>query len=170
MFCPNCGANNTTEQRFCRSCGLNLVDIAESLLLQVPSAESAELLRFERRLEKFGAIAWYGFEAVLLLGIGALIYTVITGLIISGKNPLVGILLTAFIIFATLTLIYVAINEDLKERKKNLSLRTQKELTEPKTTGKLLEEKLTEPISSVTEVTTNLLLVESKQKTSGELK
>lgn len=170
MFCPNCGSNNSTEQRFCRSCGLNLEEIAESLLLQIPSAESAELLRSERRLEKFGGIVWIGFEIVFLIGVIGLIYTIITGMVLSGKNPFAGILLAAFVFFGTLTLIYVAIKEDLKERKKNLNPVKRNNLVESKVTNKLLEEREIQPIPIVTEETTNLLFVETKQKISGELK
>lgn len=162
MFCPNCGANNTTEQNFCRSCGLNLEDTAKSLLTQIPSAESANLLKREQMLEKFGNFAFGGFGIVLFFAVSGIIYAIITGMILSGKNPLFGILLTAFIIFATLTLAYVVFNEDLKEKKKKLKLQTQKELAEPKTTGKLLEEKPFEPVPSVVENSTELFPVENK--------
>ena len=164
MFCPNCGANNTTEQNFCRSCGLNLEDTAKSLLLQIPSAETANLIRRERLLEKFGNIAFTGFGIVLLIAIGGIIYAIITGMILSGKNPWAGILMVAFIIFAALTLSYVVFNEDLKEKKQKLSLRAQNELSETKPTGRLLEEKPFEPVPSVVENSTELLLVENKTK------
>lgn len=164
MFCPNCGANNTTEQNFCRSCGLNLEDTAKSLLAQMPSAETANLLRREQMLEKFGTIAWSGFGIVLLIAIGGIIYAIVTEMILSGKNPYVGALMTAFIVFAALTLAYVVFNEDLKEKKQKLNLRAQKELAEPKTTGKLLEEKPFEPVPSVVENSTELLPVENKTR------
>lgn len=170
MFCPNCGANNAAEQSFCRSCGLKLEEIAKSLLLQIPSAESAELLKQERRLEKFGNVAWVGFEIVLLVGVIALLYSIINSLVLSGKNPLVGILLAAFVFFGTLTLIYVAFNKDLEEKKKKINLNKQKEIVETKITAKLLEETHIEPFPSVTENSTNLLFVEPKRKISGELK
>ncbi len=117
MFCPNCGAKNTTEQKFCRSCGLNLEQTAVSLLEQIPSSESAELLKRERNLEKFGNIAFGGFGLVLLTAISAIIYFIITRMILSGTNVFFGILLIAFLIFAGLSLVYVMFNEDLKERK-----------------------------------------------------
>ncbi len=164
MFCPNCGANNTTEQNFCRSCGLNLEDTAKSLLLQIPSAETANLLRREQMLEKFGSIVWSGFGIVLLIAVGVIIYAIITGMILSGKNPFVGVLLTAFIVFATLTLAYVVFNEDLKEKKQKLKLQSQNGLAEPKTTGKLLEEKPFEPVPSVVENSTELLLTNNKTR------
>lgn len=172
MFCPNCGANNTTEQKFCRSCGLNLEKTAESLLLQIPSAESANLLKQERLLEKFGNLAFGGFGLVLLIGVSALIYVVVTKFILSGTNIFVGILLVAFIIFADLALAYVIFAEFLKGKKKKIGFNETKEnkgLEKAKDTARLLEEKTVEPISSVTENTTNLLFVESKRKTSGEL-
>ena len=151
MFCPNCGANNSTEQNFCRSCGLNLEDTAKSLLAQIPSAETAALLRREQLLEKFGSIAWNGFGIVLLIAVGAIIYTIITAMVLSGKQPFAGILLTAFIVFAALTLAYVVFNEDLKEKKQKLKLKAQKDLAKPKTTGRLLEEKPFEGVPSVVE-------------------
>lgn len=164
MYCPNCGANNTTEQNFCRACGLNLEDTAKSLLAQIPSAETANLLKREQMLEKFGNFAFGGFGVVLLIAVGGIIYAIVQGMILSGKQPWVGVLLTAFIIFAVLTLAYVVFNEDLKEKKKKLSRQAQKELAEPKTTGKFLEEKPFEPVPSVVENSTELLAVEQKTR------
>lgn len=164
MFCPNCGANNSTEQKFCRSCGLNLEKTAESMLEQIPSAESAELLKRQKNLEKFGNIVFGGFGIVLLIGIIAIIYLIITKVILSGNSVFGGIMLIAFIIFAALSLGYVAFNEELKERKQKMNPTLQNELAESRNTAKLLEQKPFEPISSVTENSTELLFVENKTK------
>ena len=164
MFCPNCGANNSTEQKFCRSCGLNLERTAESLLLQMPSAESAKLLKRERNLEKFGNIAFGGFGVVLLTAIGAIIYLIFTKMILSGESIFAGILLIAFMVFAALTLAYVAFNEDLKERKQKINPTLKNEISEKRDTAKLLEDKLFEPVPSVTENTTELLYAEKNNR------
>ena len=164
MFCPNCGANNSTEQKFCRSCGLNLEKTAESMLEQIPSAESAELLKRQKNLEKFGNIVFGGFGVVILTAISAMIYFVFTKMILSGENIFAGILLIAFLVFAGLSLTYVAFNEDLKERKQKANPTLKNELTKKQDTAKLLEEKPFEPIPSITENSTDLLFVENKTK------
>lgn len=164
MFCPNCGAYNSTEQKFCRSCGLNLEKSAESLLEQIPSAESAKLLKQQRNLEKFGNIAFGGFGVVLLIAILSIIYWIITTVILTGDSVFGGIMLIAFIVFAALTLTYVAFNEDLKERKQKMNPMLKNELSEKQDTAKLLEEKPFEPIPSVTENSTELFPIENKTK------
>ncbi len=164
MFCPNCGANNSTEQKFCRSCGLSLEKTAESLLEQIPSAQSAKLLKRERNLEKFGNIAFGGFGLVILTGIGAIIYLIFTKMILTGESVFGGVLLTAFMIFAALSLTYVVFNEDLKERKQKAHPGLKNELTEKRETGKLLENPPFEPIGGVTENSTELLHVERKTR------
>ena len=164
MFCPNCGANNSTEQKFCRSCGLNLQRTAESLLEQMPSAESAKLLKRQRSLEKFGNIAFGGFGLVLLTGISGIIYVIFTRMILTGENIFAGILLIAFMIFAALTLAYVVFNEDLKERKQKMNPTLNNELSAKQDTAKLLEEKHFVPISSVTENSTELFPIENKTR------
>ena len=164
MFCPNCGANNSTAQKFSRSCGLNLEKSAESLLEQIPSAESAKLLRRERNLEKFGNIAFGGFGLVLLTAVIAIIYLIITKVILSGNSVFGGIMLITFIIFAVLSLAYVVFQEDLKERKQKVNATLQNELSEKRETGKLLTETPFEPAASVTENSTELLLVENKTR------
>ncbi|HEX8288199.1 MAG TPA: zinc ribbon domain-containing protein [Pyrinomonadaceae bacterium] len=162
MFCPNCGAKNTTEQKFCRSCGLRLEQITVALLEQIASPESAELFKRQRRLENFGNIAFGGFALVLLTGVSTVIYFILTRMIFSGENVFFGILLIAFIVFAISSLIYVIFSEDVKERKPNPILIN--ELTENRETGKLLEEKPFAPASSVTESSTELLYTKNKTR------
>ena len=163
MFCPNCGSNNSTDQKFCRSCGLNLEQTALSLLEQIPSAESLKLLKRERNLEKFGNIVFTGFGLVLLTGIGAIIYLIITTVIMNG-NVLGGVLIIAFLVFAALALTYVALNEDLKERKQKASPALKNELSEKLDTAKLLEDRPFEPVPTVTEGTTELLYNKTETK------
>lgn len=164
MFCPNCGANNSTEQKYCRSCGLNLERTAESLLEQIPSAENAKLLKRERNLEKFGNIAFGGFGVVLLTAIVAIIYLIITKVILTGNSVFGGIILIAFIVFAALTLTYVALNEDLKERKQKANPTLKNELSGKQVAANLLEDRPFEPIPSVTEDTTKLLFAEKNTR------
>jgi len=50
MFCPNCGTENNVGLNYCRSCGLKLDAIVEAVADQLPSQVDAEYLR---RKEKF---------------------------------------------------------------------------------------------------------------------
>ncbi|HEX8248065.1 MAG TPA: zinc ribbon domain-containing protein [Pyrinomonadaceae bacterium] len=164
MFCPNCGANNTTEQKFCRSCGLNLTDISKTLLEQIPSAESASLLRREKLIERFGNFALGGLGVVILFAVTILIYAIVEKFLVGGTSVYFAVLLIAFIIFAFLSLIFVIFNESLKERKAKINPALENELTKRKDAAKLLEEKPFEPAPSVTENTTGLLYAEQKTK------
>ena len=164
MFCPNCGSNNSTEQKFCRSCGLNLEKSAESLVEQMPNAQNPNLLKQTQQIEKFGNFALGGFGVVLLTAVGAIIYFIFSKMILSGANVLAGILIIAFLIFAVLSLIFVILNESAKEKKAKINPVLADELTGAKDTGKLLEEKPFEPVSSVTENSTELLFAENKTR------
>lgn len=161
MFCPNCGANNSTEQKFCRTCGLNLSKSAESLIEQMPSAQSANLLRHEKAIERFGNFALGGLGVVGLIAITAMLFYLVQKFIVSGTNVYAGLLLIAFFVFAFLSLVFVIFNESLKEKKAKLNYNSN-ELTGAKDTGKLLEDKPFVPAAaSVTENSTELLLTKN---------
>lgn len=164
MFCPNCGANNSTEQKFCRTCGIGLEKTVESLMEQKLSlAQNDSLLRKRILLETFGTVATGGLITVTVIGVSAIIYTILTKMILTGSSVLFGSLLTAFIVFALLTLIYVVFRESLNE-KQNKRKTPGNELNESKNTVNLLEEKPFEPIPSVVENTTELLYTKNKSQ------
>ena len=164
MFCPNCGANNATEQRFCRSCGFNLEQTAVSLLEQLPGAETGNLIKKQIALEKFGSIVFGGFGIVVALAVIGMIYWIVVKMVLTGASPVAGILLAAFLIFAALTLSYVVMNESLKEKKAKLSPGLINELEKGENTGKLLEEGNFQPAVSVTENTTEFLYTKNKTR------
>ena len=160
MFCPSCGAENSTDQRFCRRCGMNLEPAALSLREQFPTGNRPDLDRRERRIEKFGQFAFGGFVIVVGLAVIGLIITILDRIVFSGDPPWVGLGLIAFLIFAVLTLVYVVFREDLKEKRKKAGYdhaNRPAELPMPAVTERLLEEKEFEPMPTVTESTTNLL-------------
>ena len=163
MFCPNCGANNATEQKFCRSCGLNLEQSARSLLEQVPSAERANLLRREQSLERFGGIAFTGLGIALLAGLLGLLYYIFMLNIWSGRNIPLGIILMLVIVFGSMAVAYIYMIEAAKDRRTGVDPDLTRELGKGVDTGKLLEEGNFEP-ASVTERTTELLHVENKTR------
>jgi len=69
MFCPNCGSKNGVEQHYCRECGLKLDAIAEAVAAQYPSNEYGALQRRKERFEKLGVLSLSvaGFVAFALL-------------------------------------------------------------------------------------------------------
>jgi len=161
MFCPNCGANNKTEQNFCRSCGLNLEQTAISLLAQFPNAD-ASLQKHERILKKLGNIAFTGFGLAVLTGIASVIYIILSKMVLSGTQPFAGLLLIAFIFFSGLSLSYVFFAEILREKRQKLNPRPNPHTPNLVSPKQLLDDAAFHPAICVTEDTTELLNAEKK--------
>jgi Na+-translocating ferredoxin:NAD+ oxidoreductase RnfG subunit len=91
-----------------------------------------------------------------------MIIAIFSKMILTGDNVVFGILLIFFTVFAGLSLVFVFFNESLKEKRAKMNPALSTELSKAPETGKLLEEKPFEPISSVAENSTELLFVENK--------
>lgn len=140
---------------------MNLEGAAASLLGQFPDGERTDLQRRERNLERFGNFAFTGFAIVLGLGVLGLLYWIFDRMIVGDAGLLSGILLMAFIIFSALTLSYVVRVEMLEEKRKKLG-RIPNPTLPAATTGKLLEESRSEPVPSIIDHTTELLVPQTK--------
>lgn len=79
MYCPNCGRYAASGQRFCKSCGLNLLAVSQSLSGHVMTAEEQQEHR--RRLDEvrhgirtmITGIGLFFFLPVILKTLGAAI-------------------------------------------------------------------------------------------------
>lgn len=171
MFCPNCGSKNSIEQKFCRSCGLNLEKTAESFSEQSASLDLTQEKKISKFFETIGKLGFGGLIGAVLAGVLMIIITLVKTFILSGETEqiIAGVIFVIFIVSAVLGLAYVIFQEYSKERIKKANAQMSPQI-EGKTTGKLLEEKFIEPIPSITERTTDLLFAETKRKTSGELR
>ena len=164
MYCPNCANATSTDQKFCRSCGLSLEQTSESLREQLLGNPKLNLSRQERALEKFGSVAFTGFGIAVAFGIGVLIYTVLTSMVLSGTRTVFGLFLIAFILFAGLSLGYVFWRESLKEKRESLNPAHQPETDSRPTVRELGDAERFVPVQSVVEQTTDLLLTENKTR------
>lgn len=143
---------------------MNLEQTAITLTEQFGDEPGLSSRSIDRLFENLGKVALGGFGAVIVIGIGYLLYTILIRFILSGTQITFGVFLMLFIIFAALSLVYVIFNESKKDRKHPRVRDTMpNELAAPDT-GKLLTEPTHLPIPSVIEDTTDLLTVDSKTR------
>ena len=109
MFCPNCAAKNNSGQKFCRSCGMNLEQTNLSISEQFGQVENVDQNKWDTGLDMIGKIGFGGFCAVTGVGTIWLIYTIVSKMILSGTQPVIGVLLARFQFrFADLIFVYSA--------------------------------------------------------------
>ena len=158
MFCPNCGKANSVDQKFCRSCGFNLEETARSIVQQLPAghvehslAERRELV--EKMLFGLGGVGLTGFVAFL-------IWRIVVDIIVGMGQVLGGVLLALVVLILAFLVVLAAYRQDLidKAAKRPLS---SPETPLPEPTTRQLGEPTFEPIPSVTEPTTDLLVKEN---------
>ena len=159
MYCPDCGSKNSAAQRFCRSCGLALEKISQSLAEQRPTKLDESLQQRKEKLEKLGVAALSVFGVSI---VGFIAYTLFFKLLVNQ-----GAFWAAFITLAVLIVVgcgllsvflFAKANE-LKETPANLTTDEQKELSSQRTTHELLNDARPDPVFSVTDRTTDLLTV-----------
>ena len=100
---------------------------------------------------------------VAILGI---LYAIVTKFILAGDQPVVGVILALFVVFAALALTWVVMNEDLKEKRKkrHSSVETPDQLAAEPVTNQLLQEAEATVVNSVIEDTTDLLPIENRTR------
>ena len=160
MFCPNCGAKTSIEQKFCRACGLGLEKIALSLTEQLPTRPEENLVSQKERLERLGVAALSVFGLGILV---VLFYGIGYKLMVSQGNWLGGLAFLGFMIMSCCGLLSVYLFAKAKETekaagKRRLQQKDESVLATP--TNELLTEGHLEPVPSVTDRTTDLLYAE----------
>lgn len=159
MFCPNCGAKTSTEQKFCRACGLGLEKIALSLTEQLPNRPDENLMSQKERLERWGVVALSVFgTGVLGLIVWGTVYKV---MIVEGKF-LAGLALLGLIILLGSGILSAILFAKAKEVEEAAGKRRIPRV-EPAPTKELLSEGNFEPVPSVTDRTTDLLFAEKRE-------
>jgi hypothetical protein len=156
MYCPNCSNKISLDQKFCRTCGLGLEKIAQSLAEQLPTQLSEDLLAKKDRLERLGVTALSVFGLGVL---GLLIYMVGYKLIAQGRLlAALGIIgLIVLVGSGLLSVILFAKANEMKEESNKRRLEQSEEASLRADTAKLLQENRLEPMPSITEHTTELL-------------
>jgi uncharacterized membrane protein YvbJ len=160
MFCPNCGSKNSTQQKFCRSCGLSLEKIAQSVVEQLPAKFNQSLENRKEKLERLGVIALSGFGVA---GGGVLFYLIIFKMMLAEGKILAGFALLTIILCGLLAVFFFNYANSLSEKAIKNRLQQPEELPEYETPAKLLNDTYLEPTPSVTERTTELLYIERKE-------
>ena len=164
MFCPNCGNKNSVDQRFCRSCGLGLEKVSQSLTEQLPNASALSLRQQKEKFERLGMAAL----SVFGLGVGIFIlYSVFYKLMVSQGKVLAGLGVLAFLIVIGCGLASVILFAKANEVKEVPAPGTNPaELSPERSTQELLREAKAAPLYSVTDQTTNLLPVQNEKDQS----
>ena len=158
MFCPRCGHNGGSDQRFCRSCGFELTKVSE--LLQdsdqqslVESNADEELVVRQQKLKVVGNIAVLSTVSLAMLAFMA----GVLWLMISGQMPMAAG--TAILLFLSgLSVGFLCLGLASRKPRLSATAKDKSYLKEKAGTTALLETAVDQPLVSVTENTTELLV------------
>lgn len=159
MFCPKCGTQNSVGLNYCRNCGLKLDAVFEAVADQLPSQVDAE---FQRRKEKAERT---GLRSLLTAGVAGLVlfvllYTQYTNLGYYFVPVLIGAIMVWFWFFLAPAAGFLYYGKVYLKPK----YRPQADVPAPTgVTSKLIEDRPSAYVSSVTEDTTEFLNVPRKQ-------
>jgi hypothetical protein len=159
MFCPNCGAKTSTEQKFCRTCGLGLEKIALSLTEQLPTQPDENLMSQKERLERLGVAALSVFGAGLM---GLILWAIVYKMMIVEGKFLTGLAFIGFMVMIGCGILSAILFAKAKEAEDAAGKRKIQNI-EPTPTKELLTEGNFEPVPSVIDRTTDLLFAEKRE-------
>ena len=160
MYCPNCGTTTSSEQSFCRACGLGLEKIAQSLVEQRPNEFEESLQQRKERIERWGVAALGVFGlGVLSIPLYKIAMMMLEGRVLAGLGFLA---LMVVLGCGLLAVILFAKANEVGEAKLKGRAGSQAKLPKPNTTAKLLPSEQLDSVPSVTERTTELLFAEKQ--------
>lgn len=166
MHCPSCGVETTLEQRYCRSCGMDL----ETVSKLVASHSSPEALKLEKALTRkadqqrmYQSLKW----GMIFLIFGMAVLTTVKTLALDKTFNLFG----ALLLFISMGLMCYSVLAPMRDR----ALRSVKfpkgvdtsELSPTEAAKDLPPVRVPVPAASITERTTQLISTE-KADTSRE--
>ena len=160
VHCPNCGTGTSSDQKFCRSCGLALEKVAALLAEQLPAIAAGDegLRKRKHRVEVLLTILVGGMIGIFLISI---IWAIVFKIIIGKGDVLEGSIFLGFIIAAAVALALVFYRESLLEKSSKPQPTRPPQIPET-AAAKGLPEPSFEPAASVTDRTTELLVPNSR--------
>ena len=163
MYCPNCATETSADQKFCRSCGLDL-----QMISPVPLGQSSMTTSNKKETEKQkGEIDHANLQRMIkIIGFGGVVLFLGLIILIVGKKYLHDELLTLVGSLTVLTGVFVMGYSVLSAMWRSASspdqpLANQRQ-TQPELDDKVRNKRLDEPMPTVTERTTKLM--ESRNK------
>jgi hypothetical protein len=158
MYCPNCGNQNSADQKFCRSCGLGLQKVVQTLSEQLPTKLDVSLQQKKERFEKLGVAALSVFGAGVAIPI---LYGIFYKMMYTQGKVTAGLGLLALIIVlgcGLLSVVLFAKANEVKETPAKPAMPDKPELHPQADTRELPEHSAPEtPVFSVADRTTELL-------------
>jgi hypothetical protein len=164
MYCPNCGNQSSENQKFCRSCGLALEKVAQSIAEQLPTQLEENLQKKADKLDRLGVAALSLF-GLTVLGFAA--YGIFYKLMISQGKIWAGLAALGTLIVlgcGLASVILFAMANEKRQASAKRKLEGPAELEGSPNTKQLLPEAAPQPIYSVTDRTTELLFAEKKKE------
>ena len=161
MYCPNCGTVVSSEQSFCRGCGLGLEKIAQSLVEQRPNEFEENLQQRKERIERWGVAALSVFGlGVACIPLYKIVMMMLEGRVLAGLGFLALLVVLGCGLLAVI--LFAKANEVGEAKIKGRA--GAPDTLKTNTTARLLAEDQLDSIPSVTERTTELLFAEQKGK------